>query len=451
MGSLVFSAIELNGEKKKKQLTRELLASRYCSMTEVVEDNKEYLELIPQNPFSQLDRQMKHGYPFSFEEAFCGMCYVLAGTNRLFLIEALPYFREIYGQRFDPQIALALGEAFLVAMACKEAFIGLTHEEIAGMSAASLMDLAIRLPFAKEVFEGCGMGGDIGFGDDSRVVKTINVSTLSSFVLASLGIPVVKHGSYCNTSAMGSTEVIEALGANTNQQSKEEIEEFFRKLNFFYADAHWCKTIHDLSHLLMMETVNHIIGPMTPPIAKETVIHRMMGVNEKVHPTVLAKAYEILHQKGFQNIGNVAIVAGLDTDWDFDPLDQAFVKKHAILDELSPYASVVAVCQEGKYVDTFIIRPADFGLEFDKGMIEGLKVFGSQDEIGTANMEALRGHDEVKAAYLAMNAALSLAVFRGDFSVDCFKQGVYTCFKVIRDGSAHQLVQDYAELTGNRR
>jgi len=437
------SAIQLNGAKQAKQEAREVLAKTHYSINGPMPSSIS---------LSVLDRKVKHGYDLRFEEAFAGMNYVLAATNN--------HFREKFYDSLSIGKAQILGVSFLQLMATKESLKYLTPEEVAGVSAVSFSDLIIRLPFANEVFEGCGMGGDKGFGSED-IAKTINASTLSSLVLASLGIPVVKHGSYCNTSALGSTEVIELFGAKTNFVSVEAIEDLFAQTNFFYADAHWCKTIHDLSHLLMMETINHIVGPMTPPIAAETTIHRLMGVNEKVHPATIAQAYEILNQKGFQKIGNAIIVCGLSREADgVDIKDHRVVKKYAILDELSPYQSVVAVLQNGKYVDTFSLYPEDFGISIKP---EKIQVPSNQEQIHQANLKALKGEDPDLADYLAMNAALGLFVFRYLSQKDaitpygwgsryalnsshlqaCFKE----CRQAIEKGEPYKLLQKYVKLS----
>jgi len=436
------SAIQLEGGKQAKQEAREILGHNY----------ELDVKAMASCSLSMLDRKVKHGHDLNFDEAFAGMHYVLAATNNR--------FREKFYGSLPVENAQILGASFLQLMAVKESLKFLTLEEVAGMSAASFADLIIRLRFGNAVFEGCGMGGDRGFSTE-EVVKTINASTLGSIVLASLGIPVVKHGSYCNTSALGSTEVVEQFGAKTNFTSKEQIENLFAQTNFFYADAHLVKTIHDLSHLLMMETINHIVGPMTPPIAAETTIHRLMGVNEKVHPATIAKAYEILNQKGFQKIGNAAIVCGLSRECDgIDIKNHQEVKKYAILDELSPYQSVVAVLQNGKYVDTFSLYPEDFGMSIKADKIQ---IPSRQDLIHQANLAAIKGENPDLAGYLAMNAALGLFVFRHLAQEDaitpygwgsryalntshlqeCFKE----CRQAIEKGNAYRLLQDYVRLS----
>lgn len=440
----LLSSIRLNGEKKLKQEAREILARQSGYFDRM--DLKEQADLF-QVSLGALDRKVKHGKGLTFEEAFGGMGYVLAATNN--------YFRQVCYPALQHERAIALGVAFLQLMATKEALSFLSAEEIAGMAAAAFIDLVFRASFAPQVFEGCGMGGDKGFGVGGTVIKTINASTLSSLVLASLGVPVVKHGSCCNTSAVGSTSVMERFGACTNFVSVCEGSKLFNATGFFYADAHCCKTLHDLSHLLMMETINHIIGPMTPPIAADTVIHRLMGVNEKVHPATIARAYEILQQRGYQRIGNAMIICGLDQESaEIDVLNEKAVKAHAILDELSPFRSVIAVIKEGQYLGTFGLSPSDFGMTIK---VEEIQVLSESALIHEANRQALCGENQALTDFLAMNAALGMFVFK-----DLHLPGAVTsaglnpvylrsryaeCRQAIANGQPRALLKEYVECS----
>ncbi len=442
------SSIRLNGDKRPKQKAREALAGQSDYFNRVA--LPEQIALF-QQPLEELDRKVKHGDDLTFEEAFGGMGYVLAATNN--------HFRQTYYPRLEAERATALGVAFLQLMAAKEALSRLCVAEVAGLAAAAFTDLVFRAPFASQVFEGCGMGGDKGFGAGGQVTKTINASTLSSLVLASLGIPVVKHGSYCNTSAVGSTSVMENFGAYTDFVSVEEVTDLFKATGFFYADAHWCKTIHDLSHLLMMETINHIIGPMTPPIAADTTIHRLMGVNEKVHPAVIAQAYEILHQRRYQQIGNAVIISGLDEGADeIDVKDEQAVKAHAILDELSPFRSVIAVIREGRYAGTFSLSPGDFGVTI---RAKDIQVPSRLELIHAANQQALWGRNEALADFLAMNAALGMFVYHDlhlpaavtptGLNPTHLRTRFRECRQAIANGRALELLRTYVAGSHQRR
>jgi len=453
------SRIMLNGTKRAKQEAREVLARNgsFDAAERIAEqwprifsDGATFTEMRNMT-VRALDRKIKQGANLSLEEAFVGMCSVLAATNILFYEEMKGAMGQAYGTEFSPERALAVGTAFLQLLAAKEAFRGLTPEEIAGIAAAGMMDVVVRVSLPS-VIETCGMGGDVGF--HGGTLKTINTSTLSAFVLAALGLPVVKHGSYSNTSAIGSTEAIERFGGKTVLHSLEEIEEERIRCNFCYLDAHLCKTIHDLSHLIMMETVNHVVGPMSLPVHPDTVVHKVMGVNEKVHPSLVARAYAILHERGIQKCGGIVIVGGLSEGSEsIDPGDENAFRERCTVDELSPFASVVSVSRANRFLGNDLLTPADFGVVFDP---EAIMIPNTAEDIHAANIRALQGTDETLADYLAMNAALGVfavrhlgnnnAVRNGILNRGCLRRCFKECRAAISSGAAWEVLERFSEV-----
>ena len=69
----------------------------------------------------------------------------------------------------------------------------------------------------------CGTGGD--------GKNTLNISTASALLLASMGIKVAKHGNKAVSSKCGSGDVLESLNININFGPKE-IEENINKNNY---------------------------------------------------------------------------------------------------------------------------------------------------------------------------------------------------------------------------
>lgn len=448
------SVITLNGDQNKldSQQCRETLAANY-EVGQRIEENANFLDTLSSISLSQLDRKIKHGSDLTFEEARCGMSYVLAATNAEFYRTCLPAFSKACQVNFTPVHALAMGTAFIQLMAAKEAFNRLSPAEVAGIAAAGLMDTVVRLEF-EQVIETSGMGGDKGFPQNGSAKKTINISTLTSLVLGAMGLPAIKHGSYANTSAVGSTEAIELFGAKTRFRTKEQVIKIWKKCHYGYLDAHWCKTIHDLSHLLKMETINHVVGPMTPPFSRHTRISKLMGVNEKIHPETVALAYNILHSKGQQNIDDVAIVCGLGKNSEIDPGNKEAVRRLTILDELSPFSSVVSLASGEKFLGTYLTNPHDFGISLDA---EKVQVTNTQEAIHQANCETLQGKNAELIRYLAMNAALGLFISRylhhddaiihcglnRDYLRACYEQ----CHAVIKSGQVWDFLTNYVNTS----
>lgn len=446
----------MDGAKQHKQWARERLVvdcqynpcARVSNLTDMCSPDKFSVRA--------LDRAIKHGDDLSFEQAFAGMCYAIAATNSYFYRWNRDLLSKSYDRMLSAHHMLAIGAAFLQLMASKESFKYLSPPEIAGMTAATMNDLIVQLDIPR-VIETCGMGGDIGFKNGYTVKKSINVSTLSSLVLSALGLPTMKHGSYGNTSAIGSTEAIELFGAKTSLISLSQITRMWNDCAYIYLDAHLVKTAHDLSHLLMMETINHVVGPMSIPVSKSTEITKIMGVNEKLHPGDVAQAYTLLHRKGIQTMGGVIVVAGMDGHYHHGLSDNTTsMKFHCILDELSPFGSVVAFAYKGDYWGSHFLTPQDFGIHIDP---ESIQIPNTEGSLRSANESALRGENIALSSYLAMNAALGLFAFNymqlGNameesgpnrmYLKECYAQ----CLDVIRSGAAWKKLQDYVESSNS--
>ncbi|MBH0780066.1 anthranilate phosphoribosyltransferase [Nocardia bovistercoris] len=102
---------------------------------------------------------------------------------------------EIFTDNATPaQIA-----AFGVAMKIK----GPTPEELSGM-AAGMLGHARLVPLDGDAVDIVGTGGDRS--------GSVNISTMSSIVVAAAGVPVVKHGNRAASSKSGGADVLEALG-----------------------------------------------------------------------------------------------------------------------------------------------------------------------------------------------------------------------------------------------
>ncbi len=117
----------------------------------------------------------------------------------------------IQGELSNEQIA-----AMLIALKVR----GANTEEITGAVAASLQNAKVfprpDYPFADIV----GTGGD---GQN-----TINISTASAIVAASMGAKVAKHGNRSVSSKSGASDVLTALGVNVNvtpEQARQALDE----------------------------------------------------------------------------------------------------------------------------------------------------------------------------------------------------------------------------------
>jgi anthranilate phosphoribosyltransferase len=397
---------------------------------------------------SYIDRLVKAREDLTFDQAYAGMFLVLAATNS----EVENFLRQLNPELPTSEALKYKASSFMQLMATKEALSGLTWQEVAGFVAAVLCDVVPLDLTDQPILETCGMGGDrggmIGFVNH----KTINASTLSSFVLAAMGYPVIKHGSYGNTTPVGSTDALDQMGAETTQVSLKEIQRIFWETGYYYADAHNTKTVHDLSHYLGHETINHIVGPMTLPIPSGRPFHKVMGISEKVSPKVIAWAYEYLTHHSMMNLVNGVIVAGLDIAVCPPDYTDSYVREHTVLDELTPGCSVLTFIKEGNYLGQMCVHPCDFGLKLDWSDIW---IPSEPDKIRAANQVAFDpDQDTPLRHYLAMNASLGVVLEEDVSRVDEVEQlrerleeRYRQCLECIESGAVRDFVEKYAAST----
>ena len=171
--------------------------------------------------------------------------------------------------------------AFVTALRLK----GETAEEIAGM-AQVMRAKSLKVPTDLPVVDTCGTGGD-GSG-------TFNVSTAAAFVVAGAGHPVAKHGNRGMTSACGSADVLEALGANITLGPDAVARCIERAgMGFMFAPAYHpaMKFAAPLRREIGIRTIFNILGPLTNPAGAQ---RQVLGVaNAEAHGR-LASALALL-------------------------------------------------------------------------------------------------------------------------------------------------------------
>ena len=135
--------------------------------------------------------------------------------------------------------------------------------------AQTLLSMCNRVILPFDAIDICGTGGD------SSDIKTTNISTISAFVLASMGISVAKHGGRAVSSSSGSVDFLQALGI-------PEIEPILSitKYNLAFLPAQNYHT--SFKHIAPFRkqygkrTIFNLLGPLINPA---TISHQMVGVS----------------------------------------------------------------------------------------------------------------------------------------------------------------------------
>lgn len=262
--------------------------------------------------------------------------------------------------------------AFLVALDLLGAHSGVIAAGAKAMRAKMLV-AEHRLPL---VFDICGTGGD---GKSS-----VNLSTGAAIIVASLGVPVAKHGNRAVSSRAGSADVLPALGVPIEVPPARAAEVLEAAgITFLFAPAHH-KALDYASaprRELGVPTIFNVLGPLTNPAQPS---HQLVGCYSDELRLQMAAALAGLGVKGA---------------W--------VVRSEDGLDEISPHAPTrVSVVTAGK-VEEGVVTPEDFGLaRTGPSSVEG----GDAKRNAGILLEVLSGKPHAARNGLVLNAAASLAI-----------------------------------------
>ena len=215
---------------------------------------------------------------------------------------------------------------------------GENEEEIAA-AAMVMRSHAVKLSLPAElqgkVIDIVGTGGDKS--------KSINVSSTSAIILASLGSFVAKHGNRAITSNSGSADMLESLGINlslSNEAKVKMLEE--TNFTFMFATNHHpaMSYIMPIRRSIPHRTIFNIIGPLCNPAgAKKGLI----GVFSPEFNTRIAGALKYL------NSPSSLVISSLDG-----------------MDEISVSSITKASFLKNGELSEFDINPEDFGIKLSK-------------------------------------------------------------------------------------
>lgn len=230
--------------------------------------------------------------------------------------------------------------AFLVALRAK----GETAAELEAMLAVVRrhgVAVELSMSVAERAIDIVGTGGDKS--------NSVNISTMSSMVVAAAGVPVCKHGNRASSSACGAADVLEAAGVAIALDAdgvKACIEEsgfgFCLAPSFHPSFRHVGPTRREIG----VPTVFNVLGPMANPA---NVSYMVVGVADR---------------SMMDNMAVALMSRGVRRAW--------VVHGHGGLDELS-VSGVNLVCEldQGR-VRNFEVDPADVGIEYsDPSAITG--------------------------------------------------------------------------------
>ena len=265
------------------------------------------------------------------------------------------------GQAVDAQVA-----AFAFGIFAK----GITAAELDAAATGMLSHAAdAGVPDATGAVDIVGTGGD--------GAHTVNISTMSSVVVAASGTPVLKHGNRAASSKSGGADMLEALGIDS-------------------ADGH-------VRSQLAVPTLFNLLGPLTNPAQPSC---SLIGCAFEDQMETMAGAFARRGQR-------VLVVRGSDG-----------------LDEITVTGTTRAFVVEGGEVVEDVIDPRDYGMEFAPAdSLRGGEPSYNADVARKVWNGDLRG--PIRDAVL-LNSAAALVAARGLEGGD-LKSAMTRALDVVRD------------------
>ncbi len=303
------------------------------------------------------------------------------------------------GEATDAQKA-----SFLTAMNMK----GETIEEITA-AAKVMRQHCERFLNDMDVLEIVGTGGD--------GANTINISTLASIIVSSVGVPVAKHGNRAASSKCGTADCLEALGVNITVDAEKSYE-MLKKLNICFLFAQKYHTamrfVGGVRKEMGVRTLFNCLGPLANPAGASM---QLLGVYGESLVEPLA---HVLHNLG---VKRAMVVYGEDC-----------------MDEISLSApTYVCEVMDGEF-KTYTLTPEQFG--FERCKKEDL-AGGTPEENAQIVREILQGAKGPKTDAVLLNAGAAIHIAKG-----CsIEEGIREAREAIESGKAAKQLEAFIAMS----
>ena len=295
--------------------------------------------------------------------------------------------------------------AYLTALRMK----GETIEEITA-SAEGMRNHCTRLLHERDVLEIVGTGGD--------GANTFNISTTSSIVVASAGIPVAKHGNRGVSSKSGAADVLEALGVKIDidpEKSTQILNQI--DLCFMFAQTYHTamRFVAPVRKALGMRTIFNILGPLANPAGAN---FQLLGVYDEKLVEPLA---QVLMNLG---VKRAMVVFGEDG-----------------IDEISLSAKT-KVCEIRDGVKKYYeINPEEYGFKLcNKEDLVG----GNPKENAQITRDILNGVKGPKRDAVLLNAGACFYLVNDGISL---QEGILMAANQIDSGKAKEKLEQFIRLS----
>ena len=264
-----------------------------------------------------------------------------------------------------------------------------------------------------KIIDVCGTGGD--------KLKTFNISTAASFVIAGTGGNVAKHGNRSISGISGSADIFEYFGFDLNSEPSK-VNEIIEKfgIGFMFAQKFHpaMKNVANARKVVGGRTAFNLLGPLTNPAM---VKNQLIGVFSDDYQERIVK---ILQRKNAETIMAVRSADGMD--------------------ELSTTSKNRICMLKNNTITKMILDPEEVGLE--KGNISDIQISSKEDAIESF-LTVLNGSaNKTKIEITALNAAGGLIV--SDMA-DSFTDAVELALDTIHSGRAFDKLENFVKNCGD--
>lgn len=250
--------------------------------------------------------------------------------------------------------------------------------------------------------------------------KTINVSTIASFVVAAVGYTVAKEAYYAVTSPTGSADMFVIFGVDFLKLTKEQIEDALKEIGICpiitsfispkLANRNKLTRKFFVERQVRIRTSFHLASNLYSPLPMK---RRIYGCYSERYLEVLANLFKKL---GYERTLTFYAEIGMP--------------------ELSNVGKTIVFEQNGNKIKKYIVKPADLGVKeaSEKEIITGGKKQNIKDFV-----KILQGKEGgAKTDLVAINAGASLYSL-GD--VKTLKAGTIKAQGILADGTGYEILK----------
>ena len=264
-----------------------------------------------------------------------------------------------------------------------------------------------------KIIDVCGTGGD--------KLKTFNISTAASFVIAGAGGNVAKHGNRSISGISGSADIFEYFGFDLNSEPNkvnETIEKF--GIGFMFAQKFHpaMKNVAKARKIVGGRTAFNLLGPLTNPAM---VKNQLIGVFSEKYQEKIVK---ILQRKNAETVMAVRSADGMD--------------------ELSTTCKNQICMLKNDTITKMTLDPQKVGLQ--KGNISDIQIRSKEDAIKSFITVLNNTANKTKIEITALNAAGGLVI--SDIA-DNFTDAVELALDTIHSGKAFDKLKNFVKNYGN--